>query len=112
MLGQELLAQEDKSKTDDAILHLNKALEKENDNADAWFLLAQAYDAKGDAGRARLATAEQNFYLGQMRDARSFAMKARETLVKDSTEYRRATDIILASQPSPEEMKQLTRQGG
>jgi predicted Zn-dependent protease len=112
MLGQELLAQEDKSKTDDAIAHLNKALEKENDNADAWFLLAQAYDAKGDAGRARLATAEQNFYLGQMRDARSFAMKARETLVKDSTEYRRATDIILASQPSPEEMKQLTRQGG
>lgn len=112
MLGQDLLAQEDKSKVDEAIVHLNKALEKEGDNADAWFMLAQAYDAKGDAGRARLATAEQNFYLGQMRDARAFAMRARETLAKDSTEYRRATDIVLASQPSQQEIKQLSRQGG
>ncbi len=112
MLGQDLLAQEDKSKVDEAIVHLNKALERENDNADAWFMLAQAYDQKGDPGRARLATAEQNFYLGQMRDARSFAMRARETLAKDSSEYRRATDIVLASQPSREEVRQLSRQGG
>jgi predicted Zn-dependent protease len=112
MLGQDLLAQEDKSKVDEAIVHLNKALEKENDNADAWFMLAQAYDAKGDAGRARLATAEQNFYLGQMRDARTFAMRARETLAKDSREYRRATDIVLASQPSKDEVRDLSRQGG
>jgi predicted Zn-dependent protease len=106
------MAEEDKSKVDEAIVHLNKALEAENDNADAWFLLAQAYDAKGDPGRARLATAEENFYHGQMRDARNFAMRARETLAKDSKEYRRATDIVLASQPSQEEVKQLSRQGG
>jgi predicted Zn-dependent protease len=111
MLGQDLLGEEDKSKVDEAIVHLNAALEKENDNADAWFLLAQAYDAKGDAGRARLATAEQDFYLGQMSDARNFAMRARETLAKDSKEYRRATDIVLASQPSQEEIRQLSRQG-
>ncbi len=112
MLGQELLGEEDKSKADEAIAHLNKALQYENDNADAWFMLAQAYDAKGDAGRARLATAEQNFYLGQMRDARAFAMRARESLPRTSSEYRRATDIVLASQPSPEEMKAIARQGG
>ena len=112
MVGQDLLAEEDKTKVDEAIVHLNKALERENDNADAWFMLAQAYDAKGDAGRARLATAEKNFYLGQMRDARTFAMRARETLAKDSSEYRRATDIVLASQPSQEEVRQLSRQGG
>jgi predicted Zn-dependent protease len=112
MLGQELLAQEDKSKTDEAIAHLNKALQIENDNAEAYFMLAQAWDAKGDAGRARLNTAEQNFYLGQMKDARDFALRARESLPKGSTDYRRATDIVLASQPSPEEMKAIARQGG
>lgn len=112
MLGQELLAQEDKSKVDDAIVHLKKALQIESDNAEAWFMLAQAYDAKGDQGRARWATAEQNFYLGQLREARGFATRARESLDKSSVEYRQATDIILASQPSPEEMKAIARQGG
>lgn len=112
MLGQELLAQEDKSKADEAIAHLQKALQLENDNAEAYFMLAQAWAAKGDEGRARLNTAEQNFYLGQMRDARAFALRARETLAKDSPDYRRATDIVLASQPSPDEMKAIARQGG
>ncbi|MGZ3275746.1 MAG: tetratricopeptide repeat protein, partial [Caulobacteraceae bacterium] len=112
MLGQELLAQEDKSKADEAIVHLQKALQLENDNAEAYFMLAQAWAAKGDEGRARLNTAEQNFYLGQMRDARAFALRARETLAKDSPDYRRATDIVLASQPSPAEIKAISRQGG
>ena len=112
MLGQELLAQEDKSKADEAIVHLQKALEMESDNAEAYFMLAQAWAVKGDEGRARLNTAEQNFYLGQMKDARAFALRARETLAKDSPDYRRATDIVLASRPSPDEMKQIARQGG
>ncbi len=54
--------------------------------------------------------AEQDFALGQMRDARTFAMRAREKLAKDSTEYRRATDIVLASQPSQEEIRALSKQ--
>lgn len=112
MLGQELLAEEDKTKADDAIVHLKKALQYENDNPDAWFLLSQAFAAKGDEGRARWATAEENFYLGQMKEARGFAQRARESLDKTSIEYRQATDIILASQPSTEEMKAIARQGG
>jgi predicted Zn-dependent protease len=112
MLGQELLAQEDKSKADEAIAHLKKSLQLENDNAEVWFLLSQAYAAKGDEGRARWAIAEQDFYLGQMRDARNFATLARQTLDKTSPEYRQATDIILASQPTAEEMKAIARQGG
>ncbi|MDB5459456.1 MAG: peptidase [Caulobacteraceae bacterium] len=109
-LGQSLVAEEDKGKMDDAIVHLRKALETENDNAMAWRLLAEAYDAKGDAGRARLAIAEQDFNLGQMKDARSFAMRARELLPKNTSEWRRATDIVLASQPSQEELKSMARQ--
>ena len=112
MVGQDLLAEEDKSKADEAIVHLNKSLELEHDNAEAWFMLARAYDAKGDRGRASLATAEENFYLGQMRDARTQALRARETLSPGSPDYRRATDIILASQPTAEEVKIISTKGG
>jgi predicted Zn-dependent protease len=114
MLGQELLAQteQDKSKADEAIVHLQKALQYENDNAEAYFLLAQAWAAKGDEGRARLNTAEQNFYLGQMKEARGFAMRARESLPKGSPDYTKATDIVLASQPTPAELKQMAGQQG
>ena len=48
MLGQELLAltEEDKSKADEAIVHLQKALTFENDNSEAYFFLAQAWARK------------------------------------------------------------------
>jgi predicted Zn-dependent protease len=36
-------------------------------------------------------------------------MRARDLLKKDSPEWRRATDIALASKPSPEELKALGR---
>jgi predicted Zn-dependent protease len=112
MLGQELLAQEDKTKADQAIVHLQKAVSIENDNAEAFFMLAQAYNDKGDEGRARLNTAEQYFYLGQMKDARDFALRARESLPKGTTDYTKATDIVLASQPTPQELKAIAQQQG
>ncbi len=109
-LGQAILAQEDKTKVDDAIAHLTKAMTMEKDNALGWRLLSEAYDAKGEAGRARLAVAEQEFYLGQMKDARVFAMRARDLLPKNSSEWRRATDIALASEPSQQELQAMARQ--
>ncbi|MBS0409644.1 MAG: M48 family metallopeptidase [Proteobacteria bacterium] len=110
-LGQTLVATEDKTKLDEAITEINRALTEEPDNALGWRLLSEAYDSKGEAGRARLAAAEQNFYLGQMKDARTFAMRARDLLKKDTPEWRRATDIVLASKPSPQELQELNRPG-
>ena len=110
-LGQTLIATDDKAKLDEAITEINRAITEEPDNALGWRLLSEAYDAKGEAGRARLAAAEQNFYLGQMRDARVFAMRARDLLKKDTPEWRRATDIVLASKPSPQELQQLNKPG-
>ncbi len=111
-LGQTLIAEEDPKKLDEAIDHLQKGLNLERDNSLGWWLLAQAWDQKGDAGRARLATAEQNFWLGQMKDARVFAMQARNLLPRDSIEWRQATDIVLGSQPTQQELQNLARQGG
>ncbi len=111
LLGQTLESEEDKSKLDDSIAQLKRALDLENDNPDAWQYLARAYDAKGDPGMARLATAEQDYALGQLKDARVFAMRAREMLPKDTPQWRRATDIVLVSQPTRDDLKAIG-QGG
>jgi predicted Zn-dependent protease len=110
-LGQTLIALNDPAKVDEGVAELRKALTQEGDNAVAWRLLAQAYDTKGDDGRARLATAEYNFAVGDARQARVFAMRAREKLDKNTPEWRRATDIVLTSEPSKEDLKDLASEG-
>jgi predicted Zn-dependent protease len=110
-LGQTLIALTDRKKIDEGIVELRKALTQEQDNIVAWRLLAQAYDTIGEDGLARLATAEYNSYLGDSRQALVFAMRAREMLTKDSPEWRRATDIVLTSKPSKEDLQDLAREG-
>jgi predicted Zn-dependent protease len=110
-LGQALLALNDPAKVDEAIRQVKQAMTVEPDNALGWQLLAEAYDSQGHDGMARLATAEQKFDLGQMKDARVFALRARDLLKKDSPEWRRATDIVLASKPTADDLKALAQQG-
>jgi predicted Zn-dependent protease len=110
-LGQTLIALDDKAKVNEGVVELRKALTQEEDNAVAWRLLAEAYDKLGQDGLARLATAEYNFNVGDKRQARVFAMRAREMLDKGTPEWRRATDIFLVSEPSREEMRSLGREG-
>ena len=116
-LAQALIAQQqqggtslkDLARLDDAIAELNKALVSEKDNAVAFQMLSQAYDAKHMDGQARLAAAEAHYAQGELRDAKAFAMRAREKLTKDSPEWRRATDIILVSDPTQDDLRQLAR---
>jgi predicted Zn-dependent protease len=110
-LGQTLLAEEDPTKLDEAVDDLRRAVGKEPDNAVGWLLLSQAYDRKGDGGMARLAAAEENFALGQTADARMFAMRARQQLSKSTPEWRRATDIVLTSDPSKDDLRLLAQEG-
>ena len=110
-LAQTLIALNDPQKTAEATDQIKQAMSVEPDNALGWRLLAEAYDSQGHDGMARLATAEQKFYLGQMTDARVFALRARDLLKKDSPEWRRATDIILASKPTADDLKAMARQG-
>jgi predicted Zn-dependent protease len=110
-LGQTLIALNDKKKTEEGIVELKKALTQEQDNAVAWRILAEAYDKHGDEGLARLATAEYEFNVGNMKQAREFAIRARDRLPKDGPDWRRATDIVLVSKPSPDEMRAIGREG-
>ena len=105
LLAQSILGQDDGKRADAAIPHLKRALALEQDNPFAWQLLSQAYDAKGQGGAARLAAAEARYAVGDMKEARIFAMRAREALDKNTPEWRRATDIVLASRPSANDLK-------
>lgn len=110
-LGQTLIGLNDPKKVEEGVQELKRSLLAEGDNAVAWRLLAQAYDKQGKDGDARLATAEQYFAMGAAQEARVFAMRARELLTRDSPEWRRATDIVLASRPSNQDLKDLAKEG-
>jgi predicted Zn-dependent protease len=110
-LGQTLVALDDRAKVAEGIAELKKALTQEEDNAVAWRILAEAYDKLGQDGQARLATAEYNFYVGDKRQARVFAMRAREMLDRGTPEWRRATDIVLVADPTREDLRELAREG-
>lgn len=110
-LAQTLLALDDKAKVDEAIGQLQTALSLEKDNAFAWRLMAQARDAKGEDGAARLAAAEEHFSVGNMNQARIFAMRARQLLPKDTPEWRRATDIVLVADPSKDDLRAVRDSG-
>ena len=105
LLAQAILGVDDGKHADLAIPHLKRALALEQDNPFAWQLLSQAYDAKGQGGAARLAAAEARYAVGDLKEARIFAMRAREALEKNTPEWRRATDIVLASRPSANDLK-------
>lgn len=109
-LSQTLIAENNPAKLDEAVLDLHKALALEKDeDATAWRLLAQAYDAKNMPGEARLAAAEEHFVLGELNDAKAFAMRAREQLKRNTPDWRRATDIVLVASPTQDDLKQLAR---
>ena len=99
---------------DEAVSHLQIGLRRENDNLLGWRLLGQAYDGKNMPGQARLAAAEEHFNGQDMDGARMFAMRARLLLPRGTTDYRRATDIVMASNPSERELRDVAgeeRQG-
>jgi predicted Zn-dependent protease len=106
MFAQSLISQPGMDNVDEAIDNLTKANSQENgEDSMAWYLTAQAYDRKKMDGLARLASAEQNFHLGQWPAARDFAMRARSLLVANTPEWRKANDIINISEATFEQMR-------
>jgi predicted Zn-dependent protease len=110
-LGQTLIALDSEAKVEEGVGELKRALSQEHDNATAWRILAQAYDKQGKEGLARLATGEYFFSVNNPTQARVFAMRAREKLERDTPEWRRATDIVLTSNPSRDDLKELAAEG-
>ena len=97
-LGQTLIALPDPAKIDEGIHELKTALDQDDENSIAWRLLAQAYDSRSRDGLARYATAEYNYIEGDRRQALIFALRARDLLERNTPEWRRANDIVLATE--------------
>nr|WP_313418362.1 M48 family metalloprotease [Brevundimonas diminuta] len=96
-LAHALIETSDASKLTEAENQLKRALALEPDNTMGWRLLSQAYASQNKEGEARLASAEYWFALRRPDQAAQFAMRARDMLDRSSIEWRRATDIVLAS---------------
>ena len=98
-LGRALLSSSDPENVEQAEKELKRATVLEPDNGFAWYELARAYSQTGDEPRAQLATAESRYHSGAPMDANQFARRALRGLDRGSPEWRRAMDIILATQP-------------
>jgi predicted Zn-dependent protease len=73
---------------------LQAALHTDPDNGFAWRELAQARNVLGEEALAELASAEQNFAIGDYGSALNFAERARRSLPRNTPSYQRANDIV------------------
>ncbi len=96
-LGQTLIAMGDKDDLNEAVEHLQKSVQYEEDDSFAWEQLAQAYDGLGYPGNARLATAEAQFYDDDLDAARTSAVWSQKYFKPESPEFRRARDIVMST---------------
>ncbi|MEL7488094.1 MAG: M48 family metalloprotease, partial [Pseudomonadota bacterium] len=108
-LGRALLATEDVSQFEEATTILNSALRLEPDNSFGWFELARAYGGLDKIGHAHLATAESRYHAGAKAEANQFARRAMTQLDHGTPEWRRASDIIVATQ---DDAPRLQNRGG
>jgi predicted Zn-dependent protease len=93
-LARALVAAHEREGADEAVTILSEVVAREPDNAFAWRELAQARDLRGEQGLAELASAEQNFAIGDYSSALNFAERARRTLPRNTPSYQRANDIV------------------
>lgn len=92
-----LSATEEPANLELAVRELKSALLLEPDNSFGWFELARTYGALRQEPLADLAMAESRYHVGARQDAAKFAMRARSKFAKGTPEWRRASDIIVAS---------------
>lgn len=108
-LAHALIETSDPTQLVEAENQLKRALALEPDNTMGWRLLSQTYASQNKEGEARLASAEYWFALRRPEQAAQFAMRARDMLDRSSIEWRRATDIVLASGASEKDITDAER---
>ncbi len=98
--ARSLNAREAPGDIDAAEMALRDALIAEPENAFAWAQLAITYEKQGRRAEAQLATAESAYSVGDIIRANTFARRAVQQLEPDTTNYRRADDILLVTDPN------------
>jgi predicted Zn-dependent protease len=99
MLGQALVATNDKARVDEAVSILQAALTREPEAPDAFSQLAMAYGLKNDLAHADLASAQAAFLRGDMKTAREIAGRAKTRFPVGSPGWVKADDIASYKPP-------------
>ncbi len=93
MLGQALLATNNKAYADEAVTLLENASHREPESPEAFDQIAVAYGRKGDLARADLASAQASFARGDLKTARALAGRAKSRFPVGSPGWVKADDI-------------------
>jgi predicted Zn-dependent protease len=94
LLGQALVASENKAYADEAITILRTALTREPEAALGYTQLAMAYGRKGNYAEADLAAAQAAFLRGDQKTARDLASRAKTRFAIGSPGWVKADDIV------------------
>jgi predicted Zn-dependent protease len=96
LLGQALVASDNKAYTDEAISILRAAVARETEAPIAYTQLAMAYGRKGDYAEADLASAQAAFLRGDNKTARDLASRAKTRFAIGTPGWVKADDIVTA----------------
>lgn len=100
LLGQALVASDNKAYTDDAISMLRNAVAREPEAPLGYTQLAMAYGRKGDYAQADLASAQAAYLRGDNKTARELASRAKTRFAIGTPGWVKADDIVSAK-PMP-----------
>jgi predicted Zn-dependent protease len=100
LLGQALVAADNKAYTDEAISILRNAVSRETEQPLGYTQLAMAYGRKGDLAEADLASAQAAFLRGDNKTARDLASRAKTRFAVGTPGWVKADDIV-AAKPLP-----------
>lgn len=98
--GRALMLTGSKANMPNAIKELKAGIAADPEFPGGYGYLAQAYGQSGDMARADLATADMNFYSGNLQQAQIFAIRAQKQMKPNSPDWLRAQDIINAKSKS------------
>jgi predicted Zn-dependent protease len=100
MLGQALIATNDKAHAEEAVALLEAALKREPESPEAYTQIAMAYGRRGDLAHADLASAQAAFTRGDLRTARQLAGRAKTRFPVGSPGWVKADDIASYKPPA------------
>jgi predicted Zn-dependent protease len=100
LLGQALVASDNKAYTEEAITILRAAIARETEAPMGYTQLAMAYGRKGDYAQADLASAQAAYLRGDNKTARDLASRAKTRFAVGTPGWVKADDIVSAK-PMP-----------
>jgi predicted Zn-dependent protease len=99
LLGQALVASDNKAYADEAIGILRAAVARETEAPLGYLQLAMAFSRKGDLAEADLASAQAAYLRGDNKTARDLASRAKTRFAVGTPGWVKADDIITAKPP-------------